>query len=360
MAKKKAKKQPAKTAKQARSDAPRRKERTKGKQSGPWTHDDLSQELQRLALRIVNIEPDGNCLFGALGDQLRGRDADHAQLRREVVDFVQAHPNDFAAFIEDDEPFEDYCQRLREDGTWAGNIELQAASLLYEVNISVHQAEQPVWTIQNFEGKGQKARTIHLSYHNGDHYNSVRLADDFGDGAAQEVPTGGPAIAKQPPPPEQDRHAEELVERGTGCSERDAIAAALKDSGGNADKAIEVLIERMAAGAQLDEAPQADEITAAAKPAADGGNSSTGGVGYFVAEHPARANDAEGSMAALEGKEERAHKEPKRPPRNRPCPCGSKQKYKNCCGSAARLRKASAAASSADAAVLDMPKQLLV
>lgn len=26
-----------------------------------------------------------------------------------------------------------------QDGTWAGNIELQAASLLYEVNISVHQ-----------------------------------------------------------------------------------------------------------------------------------------------------------------------------------------------------------------------------
>ena len=66
---------------------------------------------------------------------------------------------------------------------------------------------------------------------------SVRLADDFGDGPAEEVPTGGSAIAKQPPSPAQDRRAEELVERGTGCSERDAIAAALKDSGGNADKA---------------------------------------------------------------------------------------------------------------------------
>lgn len=38
-----------------------------------------------------------------------------------------------------------------QDGTWAGHIELQAASLLYGVNISVHQSGQPVWTIQNFE-----------------------------------------------------------------------------------------------------------------------------------------------------------------------------------------------------------------
>lgn len=122
MAKKKAKKQPAKTAKQARSDASRRKERTKvipagacpsparpslphftsltdiriystptqGNQSGPWTHDDLSQELQRLGLRIVDIEPDGDwscpvqtgqhpCKRRRPSASTRKRDSSHAQ-----------------------------------------------------------------------------------------------------------------------------------------------------------------------------------------------------------------------------------------------------------------------------------------
>jgi hypothetical protein len=37
-----------------------------------------------------------------------------------------------------------------QDGTWAGNIELQAASTALGVNICVYQAAQPVWTIKNF------------------------------------------------------------------------------------------------------------------------------------------------------------------------------------------------------------------
>lgn len=37
-----------------------------------------------------------------------------------------------------------------QDGTWAGHIELQAASLALKSNISVYQAGQPVWTIKNF------------------------------------------------------------------------------------------------------------------------------------------------------------------------------------------------------------------
>jgi hypothetical protein len=95
-----------------------------GRQSGSWSGDELSQQLQHLGLRIVKVEPDGaaavgisgvhptlssteagwsaaapdslqclhssgNCLFRALGDQLFGSDGDHARLRREVLDYVQ-------------------------------------------------------------------------------------------------------------------------------------------------------------------------------------------------------------------------------------------------------------------------------
>ena len=34
----------------------------------------------------------------------------------------------FAPFIEDDVPFDEYCQCMEKDGTWAGHMELQAAS----------------------------------------------------------------------------------------------------------------------------------------------------------------------------------------------------------------------------------------
>lgn len=51
---------------------------------------------------------------------------------------------------EDDEPFESYVRRMSKDGAWAGHLEVQAASLLLQRNISVYQAGQPVWHIRNF------------------------------------------------------------------------------------------------------------------------------------------------------------------------------------------------------------------
>lgn len=55
----------------------------------------------------------GNCFFRALGDQLHSSGADHARLRREVIDHVQSHEDAFAAFVEDDEGFETYVDRMR-------------------------------------------------------------------------------------------------------------------------------------------------------------------------------------------------------------------------------------------------------
>lgn len=45
----------------------------------------------------------------------------------------------FEPFIEDDASFEEYCKSMKEDGTWAGNMELQAASLVTRSNICIHR-----------------------------------------------------------------------------------------------------------------------------------------------------------------------------------------------------------------------------
>lgn len=37
------------------------------------------------------------------------------------------------------------------DGAWAGHLELHAASVLLQHNVSVYQAGQPVWHIRNFQ-----------------------------------------------------------------------------------------------------------------------------------------------------------------------------------------------------------------
>ena len=46
--------------------------------------------------------------------------------------------------------WDDYLSSMGREGTWAGHMELQAASQVAGVNITVHQAAQPAWTISNW------------------------------------------------------------------------------------------------------------------------------------------------------------------------------------------------------------------
>jgi OTU domain-containing protein 3 len=60
---------------------------------------------------------------------------------------------------------------MRKNATWGGNIEIQAMSRMLGVNIVIHQADAPRWEVVNWP---KDHGSIHLSYHNGEHYGSVR------------------------------------------------------------------------------------------------------------------------------------------------------------------------------------------
>lgn len=107
----------------------------------------------------------------------------HEEYRMQAVGYIRSHKDDFLPFVEDDEPFDDYLARMSRPGTWGGNLELQALSLVLEVNINIFMMGAPVWEIVNFP----RSRSISLSYHEGEHYNSVRRITDDTDEAAQEI-----------------------------------------------------------------------------------------------------------------------------------------------------------------------------
>ena len=134
---------------------------------------------------------DGNCFFRALSDQRWGGDSHHAALRRDVVEYMKKNREAFEPFIEDDEKWDTYVARMSEDGAWAGNVELQAASVVCFANLCVHQAGQPRWEITNYPNAD---RFFHVAYQDGDHYNSVRLAaeDFYSDTRGAGSSPGGP------------------------------------------------------------------------------------------------------------------------------------------------------------------------
>ena len=217
----------------------------------------LRAALSDLAMRICEVDADGNCLYRALDDQCNNRYG-HDTIRAHVADYIESHASDFAPYAvgedavasvssgesdkaddddddddddkeeeeeqqqeennndEADEPtttrrgstnknddatttsarketkktkkltkeeralhraLELYVQRLREDGTWGGNLEVVAAAKLLRRRIVIHQEDGPTYEVAP-EGNPTDASPLHLSFHDNSHYNSVRPFDD--------------------------------------------------------------------------------------------------------------------------------------------------------------------------------------
>nr|XP_037282372.1 OTU domain-containing protein 3-like isoform X2 [Rhipicephalus microplus] len=142
----------------------------------------FKDQLKAMGLTLREIQGDGNCLFRALNDQLEGHTRNHLKYRFETVQYMKEHRNDFEPFVEDDVPFDQHLHNLGQPGTYAGNDAIVAFAKLRELVIVIHQLNTPLWQVKGTDKPN--ATELHLSYHNGDHYNSVRKIGDNTQGPA--------------------------------------------------------------------------------------------------------------------------------------------------------------------------------
>lgn len=216
---------------------------------------DIRAQLDAFGLKIIQVTADGNCFFRALADQLDGSEEEHEKYRNMVVQYILKNREMFEPFIEDEVPFDEYCQSMEKDGTWAGHMELQAASLVTHSNICIHRISSPRWYIQNFDNR--EARMVHLYYHDGEHYNSVRLKEDTCTGPARPIIIKADAdlsatshqakvaVTKSKGGAGKSFiHAEsiKLVMAGGGCEDAKKVEQVLQEVDGDVDAAIEFLI----------------------------------------------------------------------------------------------------------------------
>ena len=138
--------------------------------------DKFANQLCKLGLYLHDITGDGNCLFPALGDQLEGHQENHFKHRCDVADYMVKHTDAFKPFVEDDISFNTYITWLREKGTHAGNDAIVAFAELHHLNVAIHQLSQPILMIHGAKDS-TIARELHIAYHNGEHYSSVRRID---------------------------------------------------------------------------------------------------------------------------------------------------------------------------------------
>eukprot|EP00887_Chlorella_sp_A99_P007417 scaffold2.g7417.t1 len=250
--------------------------RRRGRRQHSYDEGDVAAELRLVGLRVKEVAADGNCFFHSCCDQVEGEGGAHLAFRRRVVDYMTQHREQFEPFIEDDEPFDKYVKRMGKEGTWAGHLELQAASLVLGANISIYQAGQPIWRITNFPDEG--APLLHLSYHDGMHWNSVRAADDFSSGPPAPVrvaaaPADPTALAARQRAWGEAEAAR--VAAGTGCRDPGRVERALEASRGDVGAAIEALIERLGQEEQGGDGGSSAQPSAC-DPSSSGGGGDTG------------------------------------------------------------------------------------
>jgi OTU domain-containing protein 6 len=137
------------------------------------------------------IAPDGHCLFSAVADQLteagiplsegaetQSQDGKYRTVRKAAARYLEGHPDDFAAFLE--EPLDTYVHKIRDTAEWGGQLELIALARSFNIEICVIQ-DGRVDKFEPSEGNVKEAEKIWLAYYRhgyglGEHYNSLRKA----------------------------------------------------------------------------------------------------------------------------------------------------------------------------------------
>lgn len=141
------------------------------------SYDDLERErmfehdLRRVkGLEIRKMAEDGNCLFRAVADQVYGDAETYDMARQMCVDYMERERDHFSQFIT--ESFTLYCKRKRRDKVYGNNVEIQAFAEMY--NRPIHIYSYSTEPINIFQGSyDTDVPPIRLSYHHGNHYNSV-------------------------------------------------------------------------------------------------------------------------------------------------------------------------------------------
>ncbi|CAF2579869.1 unnamed protein product [Rotaria sp. Silwood2] len=135
---------------------------------------EFNNQLRAFNLHIRNIVGDGNCLFRSFADQMDGDQYRHGYYREKICDYMRTNRVDFEPFITD-QSFDAFIRSLSKDGTYGGNECLVAFSRLFDAKICIHQLNQPVWIVCFSDSPKHE---IHISYHDYEHYSSVRTLGD--------------------------------------------------------------------------------------------------------------------------------------------------------------------------------------
>uniref|UniRef100_M4CU22 OTU domain-containing protein n=1 Tax=Brassica campestris TaxID=3711 RepID=M4CU22_BRACM len=138
----------------------------------------LEKKLKPLGLTVIEIKPDGHCLYRAVENQLANLSGD------KKTDFIPFFLSETESESESaEERFEKYCREVESTAAWGGQLELGALTHCLRKHIMVFSGSFPDVEMGK-EYKSGDGSSLKLSYHRhafglGEHYNSVVLVNNI-------------------------------------------------------------------------------------------------------------------------------------------------------------------------------------
>ncbi|KAJ8480833.1 hypothetical protein ONZ51_g6404 [Trametes cubensis] len=209
----------------------------------------LDAQLRQLGLYAAHTIGDGNCLFRALSDQLYGTPSYHLKLRQDICDWIEAHKERYAPFVEDERGLEHHLSCMRQQATYGGHLELSAFAHMTKRNVKVIQpglvyviewdaggdfADEPAQadssapaddpTADSRQKRRQRRErlrsasdktvtddtepsttqgTVYVAYHDWEHFSSIRNLRGPHTGLPNVEETPAPDADQPPPPPKK-------------------------------------------------------------------------------------------------------------------------------------------------------------
>lgn len=129
-----------------------------------------------MGLYVVPTEPDGNCMFRAISDQVAGDDRQYREVRQDICDYLESRPDEYSAFIMGN--YENYVRQMRKNGEYGTQVELAAYSHMTLTDI--HLFRPDTYYVMHCDNNATKKLAPHeknrifLAYHDHEHYSSIR------------------------------------------------------------------------------------------------------------------------------------------------------------------------------------------
>jgi hypothetical protein len=136
----------------------------------------------------LSIEPDGNCFFHCISDQLKhDNGAGQAFTHHQLTNHIRRHGDKFKNFLllgddhKDITNLNNYIHNMGQNSTWGGHPEVYAAAWFYDADIIIYSAEYTnTGGFLVFKAGGPNATCNtpnamwNILYHSNNHFNSIQ------------------------------------------------------------------------------------------------------------------------------------------------------------------------------------------